>query len=379
MIITTSICANYLPKARALGRSIKQHLPDAIFLVCLTERETPDFAYDFVRYGDIDEIVLSKDLGLGEDFNRFLFKHKVVEASTAVKGMLMKHLFERYPDHSEFLYLDPDCIVYSDFIELRALLKTRPIVLVPHLMAPGHIDMEISSIKYGVYQLGFLALNRSAEALRFLDWWAQRLYLFCYDDLSRGLFTDQRWVDLAPTFFDVELLRHYGYDFGTWAVKDVSITKENGLYHINDHPLRFAHFSGYDGGTIRMIMQWWMTPKNETCYREMVDNYTRELEDCGQSTYGKTPWTYACYENGQPISDDARIQYREENKLRWTIDDPYRYSDDALSSMLGVLIHKAAPHWATTLKKAIDIWSSEGFFILIRRGSRKALGRLFRR
>lgn len=379
MIITTSICANYLPKARALGRSIKRHLPDAIFLVCLTEREIPTFAYEFVNAGEIDEYVLSKDLGLADDFNRFLFKHRVVEASTAVKGMLMKHLYDRYPTQSEFIYLDPDCVVYSDFTELRELMKSRPIVLIPHLMAPGHIDMEISSIKYGVYQLGFLALNRSDEALRFLDWWAQRLYLYCYDDLSRGLFTDQRWIDLAPTFFDVELLKHFGYDFGTWAVKDVTITKEQDLYYINGQPLRFAHFSGYDGGTIRMIMKWWMTAFNEDCYREMVDDYTRELDDCGQRIYGKTHWTYACYENGKLINDDVRIQYRDENKLRWTIDDPYNYSDKQLSAMLGIPIHKSQPRWARWIKRAIDIWWMDGFLALLRRAFSRIFKKLFRR
>lgn len=374
MVITTSICSNYLPKARALGRSIKKHIKDATFLVCLTERSIPEFAFEMVREGDIDEIVLSKDLGLGDDFNRFIFKHKIVEASTSVKGMLMKHLYNRYSNEDNFIYLDPDCVVFSDFVELRELLKDRPIVICPHLLQPGHIDMEISSIKYGVYQLGFLALNRSDKALDFLNWWAERLYLYCYDDLINGLFTDQRWIDLAPTFFDVEILKHYGYDFGTWAVKDVSISKKNEMYYINGQPLRFAHFSGYDGGTIDMVLKWWLTPLNEKYYKELVFNYSIELENCGQGKYGKTPWTYACYENGEKISDDARIKYRTENKLRWTIDDPYKYSDAELSRMLGVSIYNNEPKWSINIKKAIDILASQGFIALVK----KITGKIFR-
>lgn len=373
MIITTSICSNYLPKARVLGRSIKKHIKDATFLVCLTERSIPEFAYDIIRDGDIDEIVLSKDLGLGDDFNRFMFKHKIVEASTSVKGMLMKHLYDRYQLENHFVYLDPDCVVFSDFIELKALLAKRPIVICPHLLHPGHIDMEISSIKYGVYQLGFLAVNRCEEAVKFINWWAERLYLYCYDDLKRGLFTDQRWIDLAPTFFDVEILKHYGYDFGTWAVKDVTITKNNNSYYINNQPLRFAHFSGYDSGTIEMVMRWWLTDKNEDCYKELIKEYTAELDICGQAKYGKTKWTYAHYENGQFISDDARIKYREENKLRWSIDDPYKYSDTELSKMLGMPISSSEPEWAKNLKKAIDIWSSQGLKYLSKKLIKKVL------
>lgn len=376
MIITTSICANYLPKACALGRSIKRHLKDATFVVCLTEREIPDFGYKMVEDGAIDAIVLSKDLGLNEDFNRFMFKHKIVEASTAVKGFLMKHLMARYTEDDQFVYLDPDCIVFSDFVELRELLSENPIVLVPHLMAPGHIDMEISSLKYGIYQLGFLAVSRSEEADRFVNWWADRLYLYCYDDLSNGLFTDQRWADLAPTFFNVKTLHHYGYDFGTWAVKDVEISNCDGLYYINEDPLRFAHFSGYDGGTIHnLVMKWWLSEKNEACYREMIDWYTNELEECGQSKYGKYPWSYATYESGEKIEDTVRVTYRTENQLRWNIDDPYRYGNKKLCHMMALPYVRKEPKWATLFKKAIDVWVQEGFFAMVKKTVKKLFGR----
>ncbi|SHK52020.1 glycosyltransferase [Desulforamulus aeronauticus] len=371
MIICTSICANYLPKAKVLGRSIKKHISDASFVVCFAEREIPNEAYEAVASGEIDYLVRGCDLGLNEDFNRFMFKHTIVEASTSIKGMLMKHLYERFPDENKFIYLDPDCVVFSDISELRTMLDTSPIVLCPHLMQPGHIDMEISSIKYGVYNLGFLAVNRDREALDFIDWWAERLYLFCYDDLSNGLFTDQRWVDLAPTFFNVKLIHHYGYDFGTWAVKDVEITKKDGAYFINNDPLRFAHFSGYDGGTIDMVSKWWLSEKNEVYYRELIENYSSALDDCGQQALGKIPWSYACYYSGDPISKEARIKYREENKLRWTIDDPFKYSDEWLSKKLGVSIMKNEPEWAKRAKKAIDIWVNEGFISLTKKLLRK--------
>ncbi len=371
MIICTSICANYLPKAKVLGKSIKKYIKDASFMVSFVEREIPKEAYEAVESGEIDYLVRGCDLGLDDDFNRFMFKHTIVEASTSVKGMLMKHLYERFPDENKFIYLDPDCVVFSDFVELREMLDSNPIILCPHLMHPGHIDMEISSIKYGVYNLGFLAVNRSEEAIRFIDWWAERLYLYCYDDLSNGLFTDQRWVDLAPTFFNVKLIHNYGYDFGTWAVKDVAITKREEVYYINEDPLRFAHFSGYDGGTIDMVSQWWLSEKNDKFYRELISNYSARLDECGQQSLGKIPWSYSCYYSGTPISKDARLKYRAENKLRWTIDDPYKYSDEWMAEKLQVAIMKNEPNWAKRLKQAIDICVNEGFAVLLKRVFRR--------
>src|SRR3546814_8145195 len=80
--------------------------------------------------------------------------------------------------------------------------------------------MEISSLAHGSYNLGFLAVSRSANSQAFLQWWADRLFLYCYDDKSRGIFTDQKWIDLAPSFFDVAILKHHGYDFATWRSEE---------------------------------------------------------------------------------------------------------------------------------------------------------------
>ena len=85
MIIFTSICANYLHKARTLAKSVKENIPDATFVVCLSEREMlPEFDYPY-----FDKVVLAKDASEG-NFDRFIFKHAIVEASTAVKGQFFR-------------------------------------------------------------------------------------------------------------------------------------------------------------------------------------------------------------------------------------------------------------------------------------------------
>ena len=112
MVIFTSICANYLHKARTLAKSVKKHIPDATFIVCMTERERiPAMESPY-----FDKVVLSKDMWNG-NFNRYIFKHAIVEASTAVKGQFFRYLYTAYPDEAQFVYLDPDCYVYSDFVE----------------------------------------------------------------------------------------------------------------------------------------------------------------------------------------------------------------------------------------------------------------------
>ena len=329
MIFFTSICANYLPKAMTLAESVKRRCKDAHFVLCLVEREAPKVATSFPHF---DEVVLAKDAGW-EHFDRFMFRHAIVEASTAVKAQFMLDLLRRHPGETKFVYLDPDVLVYSEFIELDALLDEQAsIVLCPHLLRPGNIDMEISSLAHGCYNLGFLAVRRSQNALNFLHWWGERLFRFCYDDMSRGIFTDQRWVDLAPCFFDVTVLKHHGYDFATWSLLNSDLREVDGRYVINGDPLRFIHFSGLDSGTIDKAIGWWLTENNRTTFVKLYEAYKQSLVDHGQATLGSSPWSYANYADGRKISNEARVAYRNW-ELGEKVPEPFSSSDEEILSV----------------------------------------------
>ena len=323
MIFFTSICANYLPKAMALAESVKRHCPGARFVLCLVEREVPAIAIAFPHF---DEIVLAKDAGW-ENFDAFMFRHSIVEASTAVKPRFMQHLVETHQDADKFVYLDPDVLVYSDLSELEALLDRESIVVCPHLLRPGNIDMEISSLAHGSYNLGFLAVSRAGNSHAFLQWWADRLFLYCYDDKSRGIFTDQKWIDLAPSFFDVHILKHHGYDFATWSLLGSDLrAAPSGGYAANGDPLRFIHFSGLDSGTIDKAIGWWLTPDNRDTFAALYAEYLGLLERHGQAALGKTPWSYATYLDGRAIAREARVAYRD--PALWArIPQPFASSD----------------------------------------------------
>lgn len=309
MLICVSICANYLPKAMVLATSVKRHIPDATFVLCLLETCCPEAA---LRYGDFDEIVLAKDLGW-DNFEAFIFRHSIVEASTAIKGRLFLYLLEHFQDENRLVYLDPDVKVYDDFSELRELLNEHSLILAPHLLRPGNIEMEISSLAHGCYNLGFIALRRSANAEAFLAWWAERLFSFCYDEKERGLFTDQRWVDLAPCFFSVHILKHHGYDFATWSLLGCKIQRKGEKYLINGDPLRFIHFSGIDSGTIDVVMSRWMQDNpSHVFFEELYCAYLDELAAHDARGLSKIPWSYGAYSDGSAIAKEARKAYRNE-------------------------------------------------------------------
>lgn len=342
MVIFTSICANYLHKARVLGRSVKQHIPDAVFVVCMTEREKTPAMED----PSFDKVVLAREMWDG-NFDRFIFKHSIVEASTAVKGQFFRYLYVAYPDEDQFVYLDPDCCVYSDFTELRRLLKTEPIVLCPHLLEPGNVTMELSSVAHGVYNLGFLAVNRSEEARKMIDWWAERLYQFCYDDIQNGVFTDQGWIDLVPCFFNAAILKHAGYDFATWRMMDSGLQQQaDGSWTVQGQPLRFVHFSGY-GATIESCMRDWL-PAGESQFHTLYADYVALHEAADADNVSHTSWTYGRFSSGEPIRLDIRNAYRKNNEIMFAYEDPFAYSNMFYNLRLNV--------YSVTFLDKLHIW-----------------------
>ncbi|MBR4983267.1 MAG: hypothetical protein IKY94_11990 [Lachnospiraceae bacterium] len=347
MIVFTSICTNYAHKARTLAKSVKENIPDAQFYVCLTEREIPES----MNSPYFDKVILSKDMWEG-NFDQFIYKHAIVEASTAVKGQFFRYLLKTHPEEDKFVYLDPDCYVYSDFVELRDLLDTRPIVLCPHLLQAGNIDMELSSTAHGVYNLGFLGVNHSEEAERFINWWADRLYLFCYDDIQRGIFTDQKWIDLAPCFFDVEIFKHRGYDFATWSLLDCGMSKENGKYLVKGDELRFIHFSGY-GQTLQNCITNWL-PEGPHPFKDLHEEYCKLHEENNADNVSKTPWTYSHYYSGEMIDDKLRVKYRNNRDVMFSIEDPFALSNREISQKF------TASSAMTNYQKVVDSFKRDG-------------------
>lgn len=318
MIFYTSICANYFDKASVLAESVKRWMPGSRFVVGLVEREVPAKALEIKS---VDAIVLSKDNGIPH-FDQFMFKHRIVEASTAVKGALSLDLMRRYPEEDYFVYLDPDTCVFSDLRPiLREFLEKAPIGLTPHLLSAGNLDMEISCLKHGVYNLGFLALKRSEESLKFLNWWNDRLLRFCYEDFNAGLFTDQKWINLAPVFFKTTAIDHPGFNFATWNFMERQLSHDGSRFLVDGKPLMFVHFSGYDSKTFIWAADQWGSESNKNFARQLSAIY-----DEARAPYlhfKSIPWSYSTYTNGSKIQDEERVEFRKSHQKSAQSLDPF--------------------------------------------------------
>lgn len=323
MLVYTSVTKSYLPKARVLAKSVKRFHPDWTFVLLYSD----DFPVGFdLTQEPFDEVLTIEQLGI-PNWKAWAFTHAVVELCTAVKGPAAELLAQR-PSVDKIMYLDPDIKVFSSLTSLDTLLDQYDILLTPHLLDIEH-DInaiqynEISALKHGIYNLGFFAATTSGQGLDFIRWWAERLRLFCRDDIPGGLFTDQRWCDLAPAFFSgLSIVRDRGCNVATWNIAHRRLSKsEAGVFLVAGTPLRFYHFTGYDSGAgFGMLMQ---CAANQTTAHELWDTYGKDLLAEGQGDARYKSWFYGQFKNGEPISLEARRIYRARLDLQKAFPDPY--------------------------------------------------------
>jgi hypothetical protein len=108
--------------------------------------------------------------------------------------------------------------------------------------------LEPTVLNVGLYNLGFIAVRRSEETDKFLQWWMIKLKKQCVIDLKNGLFVDQLWINFVPVYYEkVLVLKHPGYNMAYWNLHERTVTRGNKGYTVNDRfPLVFFHFSGFN-------------------------------------------------------------------------------------------------------------------------------------
>lgn len=237
-----TICSkNFLAYARTLFESLRAVEPGARCWVALCDRI--DGLVDFEE--EEFEVLELVDLSI-PDVEEMAARYNITEFNTAIKPFAFQALFQL--GFSRVVYFDPDIYVCSALEEVdNAFEGGAEACLTPHTVEPieeGWFN-DSQFLKYGVFNLGFVALRSTPRVHEILGWWARRLQHHCIIDLANGIFVDQKWVDLFPAFLNrVEVIRHPGYNVAYWNVPRRSVRLVDGRYLVNGLPLRFAHFSG---------------------------------------------------------------------------------------------------------------------------------------
>jgi len=327
--IFTSAAVNYLPKVRLLCRSIREHHPEAVIHLALADEKPAWLVAEDEPFDDILEI---DTIGIPR-WRSWSFEHNIVELSTAIKPFALKHLLER-EDCATVLYFDPDMVLFSRVDDLLATLATSNVALTPHQTKPEKtheavLDNEVTSLR-----MGFVGVANTAEGHRFAQWWAERCYDFCRAEPHNGLFTDQKWINFAPVFFDgVEIVKSSRHNVATWnlTTRQFHGSLATG-YIVDGEPLAFYHFTGFDSGAHRV-----MAVKNagdNAAVHELIAWYERETQTSRDDPIEKWPWAFGTFSDGTPIQPHHRWLYRDRRDLQRAFPDPYDAGDGSRLTFL---------------------------------------------
>lgn len=319
----TSAACNYLPKVRLLIQSLKRHHPEIRLVLALSDHLTDP---ELLRGEAWDEIMPIETLDI-PDWRRWAFTHDIVELSTAIKPFVLSRLLDR-PDCAGVFYFDPDMVLFSRLDDLISGLKDSDILLTPHQNKPEVgldevMDNEISSLKHGIYNLGFIGVRPSSTGRAFARWWADRVYYFCRDDIPNGLFTDQRWIDLAPALFDgVKVVRSSRFNVAPWnlTTRKISGNLQDG-FSVDGEPLGFYHFTGFDSGGHYLMTQKYCAANPSVS--ALVNWYKKETGDLQNDPLSRQPWAFGQFDDGSNICRAHRLIFRSRVDLQQRYPNPF--------------------------------------------------------
>lgn len=305
----TIIARNYLAHARVLYRSFRKFHPDAPFSVLVFDAP-PGTVQEEWDSLSLDEIGLPP----GEEV-RMPAYYNVTELATALKPWFFRTLLAR--QKLDLLYFDPDIEFFSPVSPLADLAHEHTLVLTPHTTRPMSRDSEKPSetdiLSAGVYNLGFLGLNHAAS--KFLDWWGERLLREAVIDPAKMRFTDQRWMDFAPGYFDSHIVKDETCNVAYWNTDTRPLTWTGERYEVRGEPLCFFHFSGFRAETpSRLSIHQLDAPRTRVpehpALARLCQTYAANLEAAGYREMRMVLYGFATTGDGSEFTEDRRLAYR---------------------------------------------------------------------
>lgn len=321
--IFTACSVNYLAKAMAMCQSALDHHPDIALVILLVDKKRPISLHDRrVR------VLWAEDLGF-PDYRQCAFKYNIIELNTALKPFAALKLLESY---KKVIYLDPDVCVFSPLTSVLSSLDEHSTVFTPHALSPylgpgRPSDQDL--LRFGCFNLGFFAAKDSIDAKMLLTWWHHQCLDNCFYEPQLGLGVDQKWIDLAPAFFDgVHILKDPGLNVAFWNLHERRLSKSPTGWLVNDvTPLCFVHFSSFVEVDRDIVADKQTRHASGTRpdFSEVGDVYRQYLDSAKKSvSVDDMNYGYAQFDNNLSISPSLRRFYAIHKEERFkNCSDPF--------------------------------------------------------
>jgi hypothetical protein len=346
MRIGTAVTASHLPWARVLARSFAEHHPDAPPVAVLVVDDVVD-AVDGA--GEPFTLLRPADVGIDrEELHRRGAMYAPMELAGSTRALLLQELLIR-GGGEPVAFVDADVLVCGSLEPVADEVRAAGIVLSPHLTGPppAPLPLEQVLLRAGTYNCGFVGVAGDAGA-RFAAWWAGHLERDCVNDPVQGLFVSQRWLDLAPSLFDVAMLRDPGTNVTTHNLGERAVEVGDGGPTIAGAPLRLLHV----GGDFDPRAEAWPRLSSQPALTEVCRDYAARLLAAGHVEPGEGPgYGFASSVDGVVLEPWIRSAVRAALLAGTPAPDPFT-DDGAFTAWLAAPVDESDPpisRWAMAL------------------------------
>lgn len=320
----TIVAKQHLPVARVLADSFLDQHPDVPFYVLLTDEVDGYFqpAAERFRFLQLGDLAIP-------GFTAFKFSYSPAELSYAATPFLLEYLLDR--GHGDVAFIKQESLVLGDLIPVFEGGR-HSLILTPHLLEPlpgdDRFARELNILQAGSFNAGFVGVSESLPAREFLKWWQARTLRHCRLDVAAGMHYEQRWLDLAPSFFTgVHILRDPGMNVAHWNLPERQVTiGPDGAVLASGRPCRLFRFSGFDFEQPHFATRYntRLTLDNLGPAAAVYRRYHESLAAAGCHETKSWPFAYDCFDNGVTIPYIARQIYRDLGGGEDRFGDPYR-------------------------------------------------------
>lgn len=217
----TIVSQSHLSYAVALARSLESHglaepltvlVVDALEVSLGTAKDMP-----------LMRIITPRTLRLSQELDtirqRFELSDNVDQYRWSLKPLLLSHLLVE--SLLGVVYVDCDIHFFGGFEALGDAMDCASVVLTPHwhYHRPGirNRDLDVT-LAHGYFNAGLIGVTPRGK--EFLEWWARACAYKCEKAVDRGLYDDQRYLDVAPHLFPhTRILEHQGYNVAQWNLR----------------------------------------------------------------------------------------------------------------------------------------------------------------
>ena len=317
------VARNHIALGRVLARSFRRHHPEIPFYLLLADEMDNFLASSSGHF----ELVGFEELAV-PDRERFCFRYSQQPLSYACTPFLLDYLLQK--GHDRVLFFKQESLVLGRLDDAIERLDSAAVLLTPHLVAPltgaEAVERERLILLSGVYNVGMVGVSNTGEARRLLEWWADRTEKHCVHAVGEGMHFEQRWMDLAPSYFDgVELLRDPAYNVAHWNLPERRVELVGDEARVDGRQCRLFRFSGFDPEHPERPTRYFDRPQMGEIgdAARLYSLYLTMLEEEGLWETRDLPYAWDRFDSGVGIPDIVRALYHDLEATGTVFEQPF--------------------------------------------------------